>query len=100
MAQPIYKMFRVGIKEPWYALSKEQQDALLARVTEARQSVGGKVVVACNSDWASEKWTFWGVEEFPSIEAVQEFARCLSEMNWFRYCESDILLGTAMPETA
>ncbi len=97
MAEPIYKMFRVGGKEAWYQLSKEEQDAMFAKVDEARQSVGGKVVISCDSSWASEQWLFWGVEEFPSLEAVQEFTRRLIELNWFRYVESDILLGSALP---
>lgn len=100
MAGPIYKMFRVGVKDAWYQLSKEQQDALFAKVDDARKSVGGKSMVICNSAWNSEQWLFWGVEEFPSIEAVQEYARCLEDLNWFRYVDSEILLGTAMPENA
>lgn len=57
-------------------------------------------MLICNSAWNSEQWLYWGVEEFPSIEAVQEFARCLMDLNWFRYVDSEILLGTAVPETA
>ncbi len=100
MAGPIYKMFRADGKEAWYQLSKEEQDAMFARVDEARKSVGAKVIIYCNSAWNSEKWLFWGVEEFPSMEAVQEFAQCLVDLNWFRYVDSDILLGTAMPADA
>ena len=100
MAGPIYKMFRVGAKEAWHQLSKEEQDAIFAKVDDARKSVNGKVIISCDSSWNSEQWLFWGVEEFPSIEAVQEFAKCLTELNWFRYVESDILLGTAYQEPA
>jgi|SoiMethySBSTD1v2_1073268.scaffolds.fasta_scaffold18429_2 hypothetical protein len=100
MTGPIYKMFRVGGKEAWYQLSKEEQDAMFARVDEARKSVGGKVIIYCDSAWNSEQWLFWGVEEFPSLEAVQEFTKCLLDVSWFRYVDSDILLGTAVPETA
>ena len=97
MAQPIYKMWRAGLKEAWYQLSKEQQDALSAKISEAMKSVGGKPMLFCNSAWHSEQWLGFGVEEFPSLEAVQEFNRRLMELDWFRYCDSDILLGTAMP---
>ena len=96
MAQPIYKIWRVGVKEAWYQLSKEQQDALFAKVNEAMKSTGGKSMLFCNSSWHSEQWQYCGVEEFPSIEAVQEYNRCLMELDWFRYCDSDIILGTAM----
>lgn len=97
MAGPIYKMFRAGGKEAWYQLTKEQQDTMFAKLDEARKSVGGKVVIFCESGWHSEQWLLWGVEEFPNLEAVQEFSRSLMEMNWFRYVESDMLLGTALP---
>lgn len=98
MAGPVYKMFRAQPKEAWFQLSKEEQDALFARLSEARQSVGGKTTLFCDSSWNSEKWLYWGVEEFPSMDAVQEFARCLMEINWLRYIESDTLLGTVIPE--
>jgi hypothetical protein len=34
MTGPIYKMFRAGIKEAWYQLSKEEQDAMFARIED------------------------------------------------------------------
>ena len=99
MAQPVYKMWRAGAKEAWYQLSKEQQDALFAKLDDAMKSVGGKSMVYCNSSWHSEQWQYWGVEEFPSIEAVQEYNRFLMELDWFRYIDSDILLGTKVQES-
>ncbi len=96
MSEPIYKVWRTGVKEAWYQLSKEEQEALFARNEEARKSVGGKTIIFCRSGWSSEHWLFCGVEEFPSMEAVQEFAKCLEDLNWFRYFEADVLLGTAM----
>ena len=101
MAGPIYKMFYARMKEPWFQLSKEEQDGLFARLNEAMQSVGGKSMLICDSTWNSEKWWFWGVEEYPTLEAVQEYARCLVEIDWLRYCDSETLLGTQMqPDTA
>jgi len=97
MAGPVYKMFYARMKEAWYQLSKEQRDAIFAQMEETMKKVGGKPMVICDSSWSSEKWQFWGVEEYPSIEAVQEYANCLSELDWFRYCDSEILLGTVMP---
>ena len=96
MAGPVYKMFYLRMKEPWYQLSKEQQDAIFAQMEEAFKKVGGKNMVMCDSSWSSEKWHFWGVEEYPSMEAVQEYTRCLNDLNWFRYVDSEILLGTKM----
>jgi hypothetical protein len=48
----------------------------------------------CNSVWASEQTQFWGVEEFPDIEAVQKLAQLQAELNWYRYVDSKTILGT------
>jgi hypothetical protein len=63
---------------------------------ETGERLGVKPVIICDSSWNSEKWLFWGVEEYPSMEALQEYANCLVELDWFRYCDSDTLLGTGM----
>lgn len=93
MAGPVHKMFYLRFTEAWFQLSQEEQDQLLSKVGDALKKVGGKPVIMCNSSWASEKWWFWGVEEFPSIEAVQEHTKLLTELNWMRYCQSETLLG-------
>ena len=77
-------------------LSKEEQEALGAKVVDALKQVGGKEVIFCNSTWNSEQWWAWGVEEFPDIEAVQQHTKLLEELNWMRYVESETLLGTAV----
>jgi hypothetical protein len=50
--------------------------------------------VGCDSTWASEQWQFFGVHEFPDIEAVQKNTAALQELNWFRYVEAVTTLGT------
>ena len=97
MAQAVYKMFYARMKEAWYQLSKEEQNLLFEKLEAALKQVGGKSVITCDSTWSSEKWLFWGVEEFPSIEAIQEHAKLLGDLNWFRYCDSETLLGAALP---
>ena len=79
-------------------LSKAEQAALRGKLGAALTKVGGKAVIMCESSWASEQWWYWGVEEFPSLDALHEHTRLLAELNWLRYCDSDTLLGTAMPE--
>jgi hypothetical protein len=93
MAQPIYKMFYARMKEAWFQLSKEEQNALFTKMEETMKNVGGKQVIICNSYWSSEKWWFWGVEEYPTIEAVQDYAKFLIDLDWVRYCDSETLLG-------
>jgi hypothetical protein len=97
MAQAIYHLWLAKPTEAWHQLSREEQDKLFAQGDEARVKVGGKVIVVCVSGWASEQWPFWGVEQYPDIEAVQKHTELLTALNWFRYFESKTLLGTEAP---
>ena len=98
MAQPIYKFFMARFLEPWYQLSKEEQNGLTAKLDEALEKVGAKRPVLCDSSWSSDQWLVAGMEEFPNIEAVQNYMATLKELNWFRYCESINVLGTKLEE--
>ncbi|MFT3892158.1 MAG: hypothetical protein QM730_11035 [Anaerolineales bacterium] len=97
MSTPVYKMFKARMREAWYQLSKEQQEVLETKMDEMVAKLGIQRVVVCNSNWYSEQWTFWGVEVFPSIEVVQEYANFLDQLDWFRFCESEMMLGTHVP---
>ncbi len=94
MAQPVYKMYKLKWKESWYQLSAPEREAILAKVDESFAKVGGKNVLFCDSSWASETWLGFGVEEYPSVEAAQQHAEDLTKLNWFRYAESESVLGT------
>ena len=94
MADPIFKLFMGRTTEAWHQLSKETQDDLLGKVDEALTKVGGKRITMCNSYWATEEWMFFGLEEFPTIEAVQAHAKLLAGLNWHRYVTTTTLLGT------
>lgn len=94
MAAPICKVFIGKVTEAWYAISKDQQDELLAKVNAAREAAGGRLIAICDSSWASEQYQFFGMEEFPDIEAVQRFQAALNEFGWQRYTDSITALGT------
>ncbi len=94
MAGPVYKLFVLKFKQPWYQLSQEEQQALFAKGDAAFKEVGGKSIITCDASWSSEQWPGFGVEEFPDIEALQTYSRRLQELNWFRYFESETMLGT------
>ncbi len=96
MAQTIFHLWLLKPTEAWYQLPKEEQDNLFAKAGEALAQVGGKEVVTCSSRWASEEWPYWGVEQYPDLEAVQKHDELLAAFNWYRYGESWTLLGTEM----
>jgi hypothetical protein len=37
---------------------------------------------------------FFGVQEYPDIESLQKHAKDLSALNWFRYGEGKVILGS------
>jgi hypothetical protein len=99
MAGPIYKLFLFRNTEAYYQLPEEERNTALAKLDAAFQKVGGKRLIMCDSSWSSEQWPVFGVEEFPNIEAVQEYAVALQELNLARYLESMTVLGTELPSS-
>ena len=96
MSQPIYQLWQARFTEAWYQLSEEDQQRLFKRVAEALETVGGKELVMCSAAWANERWPFFGVEEFPDLEAVQRHQEMLGRFSWARYVESRTSLGTQL----
>jgi hypothetical protein len=97
MARPIYKIWFMKYKEPWYKLTQEEQNKLSAQVAESLKQVGAEMIQVCDCAWASEEWLAWGVEKYPDIEAVQKHFYNLFSFNWFEYLDSKTYLGTDFP---
>ncbi len=67
----------------------------MARLRGCLDEVGAKSLVMCNSGWSNEQWPYFGVQEFPDLDAVQRHSRLQSELNWpFEFGESFSILGT------
>ena len=98
MTQPIYKVFVTRPTEAWHQLSSEQQASSFAKNFAAFEAVGGKFLITCDSRWASDKWSFWGVAEFPDFDAVVKYSDELVQLNWARYFEGFSSLGIKMPD--
>jgi hypothetical protein len=94
---PVYKLWQGRNTEAWHQLSQEEQQRLLTQVSQTLGRAGGKKVVLGSAGWSNERWPYFGVEEFPDIEAVQRHANLLTELNWARYFESRTTLGTPFP---
>jgi hypothetical protein len=94
MAGPIYKLYMGTVTEAWYQLSEEGRKSLSAKLHEAREKAGGKIIVHCHSWWSSDRVRFFGVEEYPDIEAVQKHAELEEEIDLYRYLDRASVLGT------
>jgi hypothetical protein len=96
MAQPIYKLWQGRFTEAWHQLSEQEQQRLMAAVMEALKTVGAKDLVTCDASWSSERWPFFGVVEYPDLEAVQRHDQILTDLKWLRYIDSRTTLGTVL----
>ena len=98
MGKPIVKLFLAKPTEAYYQLSEEERANKMATVQESLEKAGGKTIITGDTSWSSEQWMFFGVEEYPDIEAAQQHAATLVKLDWFRYLESMTLLGTKWEE--
>ena len=94
--RPIYKIWFWKPKKAWWKLSEEEQNEISRKLDEKLEEIGGKHILTCTPYWSNQEWGMIGVQEFPNIEAVQEFALFLWETN-ARYVESKTYLGTRFP---
>ena len=99
MAKTIYKLYMVKPTEAWYQLSSEEQDSIMEKNQESIDNAGGKNIILADTSWSSEEWLFFGVEEYPDIEAEQKHVKDLNDMNFFRYLDSKVILGTEVEQS-
>ena len=97
MATPVYMLYLAkSATEAWYQLSKAEQDSLFSKSMEINTRVGATYHLACNSRWADEEISGWGVIEYPSMEAYQKKVEELEALEWWRYFSGKTILGTKM----
>ena len=94
--KPIYKFWFSKPKKAWWQLSEDERNEIGKKIDKKAEEVGAKTIITCTPYWSNEEWAMMGVQEFPDIEAVQEFAVFLWETN-ARYVESKTYLCTRLP---
>jgi len=92
--KPIIKVLFVKPKEAYFKLSEEERKELGDKAMKDVEDVGGKWIAFCDCYWSNEEWVWFGVMEFPDIEAVQKHAKFIEGLEQFRYVESKSYLGT------
>lgn len=92
MGSPVYKLY---FYKPSLALLEMAHDQLAAYVKKTEEflsDAGGRLLIQ-GSVWSTERFAGFGVEWFPSWKALREHDRCLDEMHWFQYMDSETYLG-------
>ena len=92
--KPIIKLYITSPKEAYYRLSEEELKEASEEAAKNLEEVGGKILVFCDCYWSNEKWVWFGVEEFPDIDALQKREKYKEEHEWLKYVEERCYLGT------
>jgi len=79
--------------EPWYALSQEQQDEWERKLDQSHAQSGSKLLMTCFSRWSGAATLCWGVEAYPSFEALMKRSALLNEMDWYNFTSTESVLG-------
>ncbi len=96
--KPIIRLFFAKIKEAWYELSEEEMMEFMRKDQEKLNELGCTFTMY-DLRWSNEEWDFVGVEEWPTIEALEKRGKFeKEELQGFRYVESKTYLGTRVIE--
>lgn len=96
MEDPIYVLWRCKRTESWYQLSKQEAETILVKERQALKAVGGRNIISCDSRWGFAQCEWFGIDEFPNIQARQAFVAIQEELNLFRYYDVDYTLATGI----
>jgi hypothetical protein len=93
--KPIIRVFFGKMKEAFYNLSEEEQFEFMRKDRENWEELGMKLTTMIDCSWSNEEWDVIGVEEWPTIEALEKRVKFeKEEIQLFRYVEKKTYLGT------
>jgi hypothetical protein len=94
-SKPIIRLFFAKMKDTFIALPEEEKIAFMRKDRENLDELGMKAVTMIDCSWSNEEWDYIGVEQWPSLEAIEmreQFEN--EELEVFKYVESKTYLGT------
>jgi len=88
----IFKLFFVSPTQAYYNLAPKQREEKMVELDPLTERLGVKRIFT-SSIFSSEKYLMVGLEQFSSLETLQEYSKLLWEMDWFRFVKSEVLRG-------
>ncbi len=94
-SKPIIRLFFAKMKDTFIALPEEEKIAFMRKDRENLDELGMKAVTMIDCSWSNEEWDYIGVEQWPSLEAIERREQFENdELEVFKYVESKTYLGT------
>lgn len=92
MDTPVFKLYLAKVSLDGTLLSERRNAELIRKLPQILRSAGGRSLVS-GTIWSDERFRSFGVQVFPSWQAVREHDRQLEELSWFQYIQSRMYLG-------
>ena len=89
----IYKVFVSGRNERWQQKPDDEKAALQSKLQDIYRQVDGKMGLMCSTGFTNEKVRAFGMEEFPSVSAIDVYATELERIGWTDNFEAFTLVG-------
>ena len=94
-SRAVYRLYLARERPCALALPTDVQEQLNAGLTEELRRVGGRALLGAYTRWNNERWEYFGVERFPTLEAVISYSQFLSSSGWYRNVDACSYLGVA-----
>lgn len=92
--KPIIRLLFVKMKEAFHELSQEEKMAFMRKDRENLDSLGMRAITMVDCRWSNEEWDFIGIEEWPTLESLEERGRFeKEELQTLRYVHSKAIVG-------
>ena len=94
-SKPIIRFYFAKMKKAFEELPDEEKIAFMRKDRENLDELGMKAISMVNCSWSNDEWDYVGVEQWPSMEAVErreEFENV--ELETSKYVEFKTILGT------
>ena len=83
------------IKPAYFQLSEEEQQEFMRKDREKMEELGYKLHFMLDCSWSNKEWQFIGIEEWPSMEAIEKIEKFYKEeLELSKYVEYKAYVGT------
>ena len=94
-SKPIIRLFFAKMKEAFIELPETEKIAFMSKDRKNLDALGMKAVSMIDCSWSNDEWDYIGVEQWPTMEAIEEREKFeKEELEVFKYVESKTYLGT------
>ena len=94
-SKPIIRFFFAKMKKAFIDLPEKEKMAFMTKDRENLDDLGMKAISMVDCHWSNEEWDYIGVEQWPSMEAIEMREKFEKEqLEVFKYVDSKTYLGT------